>query len=114
MRITGEDVMATIRAAVAEQRAAAMALDSDRLNNANQRLSAAVEQARQKGVAEVPPESIEVASIQRDLMVNLEVVSRGQAAGARAVQAVSDTATLYGQSGAPATGAVPVKPIAAA
>lgn len=91
-----------------------MALDSDRLNAANQRLTAAVAQAREQGLAEHPPESIEVASIQRELLVNLEVVSRGQAAGNRAVQAIGESATLYGQSGAPATAAVPVKPIAAA
>ena len=106
--------MATIRAAVAEQRAAALALDSDRLSDANQRLSAAIEQAHKEGVAYVPPESVEVASIQRDLMINAEVIARGQAAGTRAVQAITDTATLYGQTGAPATGMVAAKPIAAA
>lgn len=115
MKVGSEAVMASIRAAVAEQRAAALALDPSRLSAASQRLTEALSNARRKGVGEVPPESHEVAAIQRELRVSAEVVQRGQAAASGATQALGDSNALYVQSGAPAPAApTPAKPIAAA
>lgn len=115
MRVAADGVMAAIRAAVAEQRAATLALDPDRLGAANQRLSAALARVQREKAAEVPPESIEVAAITRELRINAELVTRGQAAAARGVQAISETSALYGQDGVPVgAAATSIKPIAAA
>ena len=115
MRVSTDGVMMAIRSAVAEQRAATLALDPDRLGAATERLSQALARAQREKVAEVPPESVEVAAITRELKINAELVTRGQAAATRGVQAIGDTAALYGQNGVPlAAAATPARPIAAA
>lgn len=114
MRVGADSVMATIRAAASEQRAAALALDPARLNAANERLSAAIARAKEERVAEVPPDSFVLASLKRELTANAEVIARGQASGNRATQALAEAPALYGQSGAPAPAATVSKPIAAA
>lgn len=115
MLLEADSAMAAVRAAVAEQRAATLALDPQRLGAANERLSAALARVQQEKAAEVPPESIEVAAIARDLKINAELVARGQATASRGVQAISQASALYGQDGAPvAAAATSIRPIAAA
>lgn len=115
MSLLPDSTLTTVRAAVAEQRAAALAMDPQRLGTANERLSLALERVQRARAAERPPETFEVAAIQRELKINAELIARGQAAGGRAVQAIAEPAPLYGHNGVPVAAApMPAKPIAAA
>lgn len=114
MKVQGETVMANVRAAVSEQRAAALALDPGRLTAANERLDKALTEARH---TEIDPAALRavVEQLGRELKISGEVMERGAAAGDRGARAVSEPAVVYAESGAPVgTSASPKKPIAAA
>lgn len=113
MRIQGDAAMASVRAAVSEQRAAALALDPGRLSAANAKLDAALADASK---TDVKPEALRsvMAQMGKELQISAEVIDRGKAAGDRAGKVVAEEPVVYSETGAPVPEAPTPRPIAAA
>ena len=112
MKISNDALMASIRAAVADQRAATLAFDSQRLQAANARLDQAWNLAKESmrqgelGDAKANPNpavATEIRNVQREMGANAELVRQASAANLRALKALMpepEAAAVYGADGA--------------
>ena len=94
MRISNEALIATIRGAVADQRAATLAFDADRLAAANSRLDQALSTA-QDSMGSAPALAIDPALIRqarREMSANGELLHAASAANQRALSSVMPAA----------------------
>lgn len=109
MKVSADALMATIRGAVAEQRAATLAFDGARLSAANTRLEKALGSAQSafaqpdSDVAAAAKISPQAKEIQRDLSANSTLMQGAQLANQRALNGLlpaTVTAPVYGADGA--------------
>jgi flagellar biosynthesis/type III secretory pathway chaperone len=107
MKISSDIVISAVKTAIAEQRAATLALDADRISAANTRLEVAFSAVKNLSATkstEQPLDTQTIRQLQQALSVNAEFIQLASGQNTRALQtfaaaAPSSTPTLYAADG---------------
>jgi uncharacterized protein YpuA (DUF1002 family) len=107
MKISSDIAISAVKTAIAEQRAATLALDADRISAANTRLEVALEAVKNLSATkstEQPLDTQKMKELQQALNVNAELIRSAAGQTTRAIQtfataASSPTPTLYAADG---------------